>query len=131
MEEQVEKRQHCRVKLEGYIADVADGHLVYAGTVEDVSLNGLRLNELPEKFSVEGKKYTIVISGGPNAACYKLKVFSRWRKKNGFATDVGFSILESPAGWRKLMQEIVPYQQMACAEEEHCLWDRHTGSSRD
>jgi hypothetical protein len=131
MEEQVEKRRQCRVKLEGYIADVADGHLVYAGTVEDVSLDGLRLNELPEKFSGEGKKHTIVISGGPNSACYKLKAVSCWRKKNGMAADVGFSILESPSGWRKLMQEIAPYQQTVCAEEECCLWERRTGSSRD
>ena len=96
MGEPAEKRQHVRHKLEGYIADVADGYLVYAGTVEDVSLSGLRLNELPAKFSVEGKKYTLVISGGPEFDCYKLKVVPRWRKKDDILLVAGFKIVEAP-----------------------------------
>jgi hypothetical protein len=131
MEEKSEKRRQLRMKLQGYIADIADGHLVYAGTVEDVSLDGLRLNELPEKFSVEGKKYTLVVSGGPDSACYKLKVFPRWRRKNGILMDVGFNIVEAPTGWKKFVQKIMPKQKSGNVEEEHSHWDRHTGSSRD
>ena len=133
MEEKNEKRRQFRMKLQGYIADIADSHLVYAGTVEDVSLDGLRLNELPEKFSVEGKKYTLVVSGGQDSACYKMKVFPRWRKKNGILMDVGFNIVEAPAGWKKFVQKIMPKQQQSVnvEEDDHSHWDRHTGSSRD
>ena len=49
MEETVEKRQQNRAKLKGYIADIADGHFIYGGMVEDVSIDGLRLNDLPDK----------------------------------------------------------------------------------
>ncbi|WP_417909648.1 PilZ domain-containing protein [Candidatus Electronema sp. PJ] len=131
MEGKVEKRRQARMKLQGYIADIADGHLVYAGILEDVSLDGLRLYELPEKFSVEGKKYTLVVSGGPDSACYKLKVFPRWRRKNGTMMDVGFNIVESPVGWKKFVQKIMPKQQTVIAEDEDSHWDQNTGSSRD
>ena len=33
MGEQIEKRRHVRVELEGYIADVADGYFVYACSI--------------------------------------------------------------------------------------------------
>lgn len=128
----IEKRRQVRTKLKGYIADIADGHFIYGGMVEDVSLNGLRLNDLPDKFSVEGKKYSIVISGGPDSPCYKLKVAPCWRRKNGILVDVGFNIAEAPAGWKTFVQNIMPKLKTGSAEEDdHCLWERHTGSSRD
>ncbi len=107
MGEQIEKRRHVRVELEGYIADVADGYFVYAGMVEDVSLSGLRLNELPGKFSVEGKKYTIVVSGGPDFDCYKLKVVPRWRKNDGIFLAAGFDIVEAPDEWRGFVRKVL------------------------
>ena len=130
MEKHFEKRRQVRTNIRGYIADVADGHIVYAGTVDDVSLSGLRLNELPEKFSSVGKRYTVVISGEMTSDCFKLKVLSRWRRKNSFTVDIGFSILESPPEWRKFVQKISPVQKNVDKEEEDSsFW--HTGSSRD
>ena len=105
----MEKRQHIRIKLDGYVADVADGYLVYAGMVEDVSLSGLRLNELPVKFSVKGKKYNLVVSGGPNFDCYKLKVVPRWRKNDGTLLAAGFNIVEAPAEWKGFVEKIMRY----------------------
>ncbi|WP_417909133.1 PilZ domain-containing protein [Candidatus Electronema sp. PJ] len=128
----VEKRRQTRTKLKGYIADIADGHFIYGGMVEDVSLEGLRLNDLPDKFSVEGKRYSIVISGGPDSPCYKLKVAPRWRRKNGILVDVGFNIAEAPVGWKTFVQNIMPkLKTVSVEEDDHCHWERHTGSSRD
>ncbi|MCW5199688.1 hypothetical protein VU05_03085 [Desulfobulbus sp. F1] len=119
MEETVEKRQQNRAKLKGYIADIADGHFIYGGMVEDVSIDGLRLNDLPDKFAEAGKKYSVVVSGGSDAPCYKLKVAPRWRRNNGILVDVGFNIAEAPAGWQAFVQKILPTQGMAHTEEEH------------
>jgi hypothetical protein len=107
MDEQIEKRRRIRVKLEGYIADVADGYFVYAGRVEDVSLSGLRLSKLPVKFSVEGKKYTLVVSGGPNFDCYKLKVVPRWRRKDDIVLVAGFKVVEAPEEWRAFVRKVL------------------------
>lgn len=102
-----EKRRQFRMKLKGYIADIADGHFVYGGMVEDISLEGLRLNDLPDKFAVQGKRYSVVISGGPDSPCYKLNVSPCWRRKNGILVDVGFNIAEAPEGWRHFVQKIL------------------------
>lgn len=117
MEENFEKRQGNRAKLKGYIADIADGHFIYGGMVEDVSLEGLRLNDLPDKFSQEGKKYSIIISGGPDLPCYKLKVSPRWRRKNGILVDVGFNIAEASESWQNFVRKILPKTE----DHEHCL----------
>ncbi len=117
MEEQAEKRQECRARLKGYIADIADGHFIYGGMVEDVSLQGLRLNDLPDKFSLEGRKYSMIVSGGPDAPCYKLKVAPRWRRKNGILVDVGFNIAEAPESWQDFVQRMLPQHG---GEHEHC-----------
>ncbi len=106
MGEQTKNRRNIRVKLEGYIADIADGHFVYAGMVEDVSVTGLRLTELPGKFSVQGKKYTLVVSGEPVLDCYKLKVIPRWWKNDGTFLAAGFKILEAPTQWKEFVLKI-------------------------
>jgi hypothetical protein len=116
MEEAVEKRKQVRLKLKGFIADIADGHFIYGGIVEDISLEGLRLNDLPDKFAVEGKLYSVVLSGGPDCPCYKLKVSPRWRKKNGFLMDVGFSIVEAPENWQAFVQQFLPGRARMRAE---------------
>lgn len=127
----IEKRRQGRTKLKGYIADIADGHFVYGGMVEDVSLEGLRLNDLPDKFAVQGKRYSVVVSGGPDSPCYKLKVSPCWRRKNGILVDVGFNIAEAPPGWRTFIQKNLPKTAEQMMEENDCLWERRTGSSRD
>jgi hypothetical protein len=130
--EAFEKRQHFRMKLKGYIADIADGHFIYGGMVEDISLSGLRLNDRPDKFSVEGKKYSIVVSGGPDSFCYKLKVAPRWRRKNGILVDVGFNIAEAPDGWKAFIQKMLPQvATVSSANKEACFWEQRRGSSRD
>lgn len=131
MEKASEKRRQIRTKLKGYIADIADGHFIYGGMVEDVSMEGLRLNDLPDKFAVEGKKYSVVVSGGPDSPCYKLKVAPRWRRKNGILVDVGFNIAEAPAGWKAFVQKIIPQLKTIGVDNEPCLWERSTGSCRD
>ena len=127
MEDTVEKRRQARLKLKGYIADIADGHFIYGGIVEDISLGGLRLNDLPDKFAIEGKRYSVVLSGGPDAPCYKLKVLPRWRQKNGFLLDVGFSIAEAPENWKSFVQQIMPHTTKTYTEH-FCVWDQFSGS---
>jgi hypothetical protein len=124
MEETVEKRKQARVKLKGYIADIADGHFIYGGIVEDISLEGLRLNDLPDKFAVIGRQYSIMVSGGPDCPCYKLKVSPCWRKKNGFLLDVGFKIVENPANWHNFVRQLILNKR----NKERSIWEQYADS---
>ena len=122
-----EKRRQSRAKLKGYIADIADGHFVYDGIVEDISLEGLRLNDLPDRFIVEKRKYNLVVSGGPDSVCYKLTVYPRWKKKKPFSIDIGFHITNAPAGWKSFVLQMMPNKEEDTHEED--IWDQYNGSS--
>ena len=80
MVKDMEKRRHERVELHGHIADVADGNFIYGGIIEDISMGGLKLNSLPTKFAVEGRTYSLVVSGGTSDIHIKLTVRPRWKK---------------------------------------------------
>ncbi|MCI5145186.1 MAG: PilZ domain-containing protein [Candidatus Electrothrix sp. AR3] len=100
-----EKRRQDRMKLKGYMADIAVGHFVFDGIVEDISAEGLRLNDLPTRFIIENKKYCIVVSDNTNSFSCKMQVSPRWKKKNGNYLEMGFNIAEVPSGWETFVQQ--------------------------
>ncbi len=122
MAEEIEKRIHERAELHGHIADIADGNFIYGGIIEDISISGLKLNSLPTKFSIEGRIYRIVISGGADNEHIKLKVRPRWKKTagNGLSMDVGFRIIAAPWEWTELVHSMLPEQK----PEEEDVWDQ-------
>ena len=125
MSERIDKRRYSRTKLKGYLADIADGHFVYDGIVEDISIEGLRLVDLSDRFVVENKKYSLVVSGGPDSVSFKLKVTPRWKKVNKYYIDVGFHILNAPSSWKKFVQQML----FAGKKDEEDVWEQFSGSS--
>jgi hypothetical protein len=125
MSESIDKRRQNRTILKGYMADVADGNFVYDGIVEDISLEGLRLNDVSNRFLVEKRKYNLVVSGGSESVTFKLKVTPRWKKENAPYIDVGFHITDIPSTWKKFVQEVMPKNQ----GEDTCVWEQYSGSS--
>ncbi|WP_339136173.1 MAG: PilZ domain-containing protein [Candidatus Electrothrix sp. GW3-4] len=114
-------RKQDRVKLRGYIADISDGTYEYDAIVEDVSLEGLCLTDLSNKFVVEKKIYTVVIAGGPDADSFKLQAQPRWLRRHGDFVEVGFTIIRSPTKWKKFLRELIPKKGAVSLEEE---WER-------
>ena len=120
-----EKRRQGRVKLKGYIADIAVDRFVCNGIIEDISVEGLRLNDLPARFAVESREYSLVVSGGPDSVCYKMTVLPRWkRRKNASYIDIGFQINHPSAGWKTFVQKIMGEQK----KNEEDIWDQYNGS---
>lgn len=121
MEEDLEKRRHERMALQGHIADIADGKFIYGGIIEDISMGGLKLNSLPTKFAVEGRTYSIVVSGGNSDTHFKLTVRPRWKKvaQSGLSMDVGFRIVDAPWEWTDLVNKMMPKK-----EDEEDVWDQ-------
>jgi len=123
MTDDLEKRRHERIELQGHIADIADGNFIYGGIIEDVSMDGLMLSSLPIKFAAEGKTYSIVVSGGTAGTNFKLIVRPRWKRtaKSGLSMDVGFRIMEAPWEWTELVNKMIPKN-----EEEEDVWDQYS-----
>jgi hypothetical protein len=79
------------------------------GIVQNVSLEGIQLYDLPDNFTAGiGEQFKIKVSGFPDAAEYILTVQSKWRCKNGPHFAVGFEIVQAPAEWNLLIWQVLP-----------------------
>lgn len=121
MAEHHEKRRHKRMELHGHIADIADGNFIYGGIIEDVSMDGLKLKDLPGKFAIEGRIYCIVVSGESSETHLKLKVRPRWKRmvKSGLSMDVGFMVVDAPREWKALVNRMMPKMK----KDDPDVWD--------
>ncbi|WP_339137484.1 MAG: PilZ domain-containing protein [Candidatus Electrothrix sp. GW3-4] len=129
MSESLDKRRRKRAKIKGYIVDIADRNFFFDGIVEDISLEGLRLIDVPDRFVVENKKYNLVISGGPESVNIKLTVTPRWIKKSKPYMAIGFQIIDAPPMWKKFVQQFMPKQKEG--DPDDCVWENFSGSSLD
>ncbi|MCI5121304.1 MAG: hypothetical protein D3908_08985 [Candidatus Electrothrix sp. AUS4] len=114
-------RKQDRIKLRGYIADISDGTYEYDAIVEDVSLEGLCLTDLSNRFSVEKRIYSAVIAGGADAEAFRLQVQPRWVRRHGEYIEVGFIIIRSPTKWKRFIRDLIPRQGGGDMDEE---WER-------
>ena len=108
------KRRHPRVDVQGLAGDIADGNFVFEGIVEDVSLGGLKMSNLPINFSALNRSYTTVISGKDKH--YKCIVIPCWTKKakNNRLVEVGFKIIQAPWEWTEfVLNATLPFTSAA------------------
>jgi len=104
----MEKRKHPRIKIDNLPIDVSDGTRLFQGSVSDISLSGIRINELPDKLNMNAKIITIVFS--ENKKLFKMEVTPRWHHDNDGRTSMGVKILNTPWNWTDyiIKHEIIP-----------------------
>ncbi|WP_339132566.1 MAG: PilZ domain-containing protein [Candidatus Electrothrix sp. GW3-4] len=125
--EETEKRLYQRIQLDGYTADIIQGGCAYTASVQDVSLKGIQLHDLPARFySIQEEKFTVIISNLFDSIHYKLKAYSKWRKVNGRSVAVGLHLVDAPTAWNKLINMIIPENDFEPAEEG--AWDQYTAA---
>ncbi|WP_339136628.1 MAG: PilZ domain-containing protein [Candidatus Electrothrix sp. GW3-4] len=106
--ENTEQRLHPRAELEGYTADIIQGGLAYTAYVQDVSREGIQLNDLPTEFSsIQEEKFTVIISSLFDSMHYKLIAHSKWRKVRDGSLAVGFQLVDIPVTWNLLINKII------------------------
>ena len=127
MHKNMEKRLQPRLPLNGYTADIIQDGFVYTATVQDASLQGLQLLDLPARFTVcKGEQFTIIVTNFLNSMHYKLTVHSKWRRKNGRSVVIGFHIVNAPATWKQLINLSMPENTLEFPEEE--VWDQYASA---
>ena len=105
--EKAEKRLYPRMELQGYMADIVKGNFAYTAYVQDASLEGLQLQDLPLRFyAIREKKFTVIISNLFDSVHYKLTAYSRWRKLTDGSVVVGFQLVDAPATWNQFINMI-------------------------
>lgn len=101
-------RKDRRAGVGGFVGDLADGNLVFGGTVADISAGGFKIVNIPESFSAEKHTYTAVLSGGGKH--FRLLAKPCWRKQGAGRGNVemGFKILDAPWEWIELTMNEIP-----------------------
>ena len=97
------KRKNPRLDVQGLVGDIADGNFVLGGLVDDVSLVGFKMSNLPISFSADKRGYTTVISGKDKH--YKCIVIPCWTKKaeDTQSIEVGFKIIQASWEWTEFV----------------------------
>lgn len=127
MYKNIEKRRQPRMQLNGYTADIIQDGFVYTATVQDASLKGIQLYDLPIRFTVcKGEQFTIIVSNLFDSVHYKLTAHSKWRKKDGRSVVIGFHVINAPAAWKQLISMRIPENDLKSPEEG--VWDQYVGS---
>ena len=124
MYKNIEKRLQPRMQLNGYTADIIQDGFVYTATVQDASLKGIQLSDLPSRFTVcKGEQFTIIVSNLFASMHYKLAVHSKWRRKKGRSVLIGFYVVNAPASWRQLINMSMSENNFECPEED--IWGQY------
>jgi hypothetical protein len=127
MHKKIEKRLQSRMLLNGYTADIIQDGFVYTATVQDASLQGLQLQDLPARFIVcKGEQFTVVVSNLFDSMHYKLTAHAKWRKKDGRSVAIGFHVVNAPAAWKQLINMRMPENNLISPEGG--VWDQYVGS---
>ncbi|GEM_PF-1124378 len=102
------KRKHRRAGLSGFVGDLADGNLVIGGNVEDISIGGFKITDIPHSFTAEKHTYTAILSGGGKH--YRLLAKPCWKRQGSGKgnVDIGFKILDAPWEWVEFTMNEIP-----------------------
>lgn len=102
------KRKHQRAGMSGFVGDLADGKLVFGGNVEDISIGGFKITNIPQSFGAEKHTYTTILSGGGKH--YRLLAKPCWKKQGSRKDnlDIGFKILDAPWEWVAFIMKEIP-----------------------
>lgn len=95
-------RRFERNSVKGYYSDVASSNSVCGGIVEDISLTGFKVSQLPDSFDDNQHVYSVIITHGDSR--YKILAKLCWDKKlpGSDGVEVGFKIIDAPWEWAAL-----------------------------
>ncbi len=98
-------RRYDRGEVAGFSCDIADGHRLIAGSVDNVSTNGFKMSCAGDTFKAGKYYYQAVLSG--NGRHYKIVAKPCWMRKTDNGLEVGFKIIDVSWEWTELVLETV------------------------
>jgi hypothetical protein len=101
------KRKSRRVRIPGFVADLADGNAIIGGKIGNISKTGFNFTDVSPDFHADKHVYTIVLSRG--GSHFRVMAKPCWRRQKGKeATEIGFKILDAPWEWVEFTTTEVP-----------------------
>lgn len=88
------------------LVDISDGHGFFSGTLEDLSKQGLKIDDVPKKLDEKAKQLSLVVSG--KGKHFKMNAQLRWALGKTFSKEVGLEIIQAPPGWEEFVMDFKP-----------------------
>ncbi len=93
----MDKRKHPRIKINNLCIDILDGEDPFQGSVSNISLSGMRINDVSKQLNLDSKQLSVVFS--ENKKYFRMTVNPRWYLKDKDNISIGVKILDSPWTW--------------------------------
>ncbi len=90
------KRRHQRIQTQNLIADLSDGIDSFSGTINNISRQGMLLDDIPHRRKNEGIKLSIIVS--TKGKEFKMQVEPKWFSGNK-SQKMGLAIIDPPLDW--------------------------------
>ena len=111
------KRRHQRIEVQNVVANLSNGVNFFSGTVNDVSLAGMLLADLPKELDDRGKQLSIIVSA--KGKDYKMEVMPKWMSNNSSEKQMGLAILDAPLEWTLFVMNCEPTSEDIWAATTH------------
>lgn len=100
------KRKQHRIVIPNLKVEVASGAEIFLGTVNDVSQDGILLNNIPDTINKPNEILSIiVISSGQK---FKMLAMPRWVGESNLETEMGVEIIDAPIDWTEFVKTREP-----------------------
>ena len=93
----MEKRKHPRIKINNLSIDISDGSEAFTGSVADISLSGMRINDVPKRLNLESRQLSVVFS--ENRKIFRMHIKPRWHSNKEDQISMGVRIVNTPWNW--------------------------------
>ncbi len=93
----MEKRRYQRIFPLGLSAEISDGIGFYKGFVSNISMNGIKIEELPSRIDGKSSWYIAVIKD--HDACFQIYIKPKWSVLQGANSTIGGMIVDPSWHW--------------------------------
>ncbi len=100
------KRRHQRIEVQNLVANLSNGVDSFAGTVNDVSPDGMLLTNISQEFDSQEATMSIVVS--TKGQDLKMLVVPKWVSGKNSAQKIGLAILDAPLAWNVFVMNYEP-----------------------
>lgn len=101
-------RRFPRRRVGKFSCQLADSKSIFKGSIDELSVQGFRISNVPPNFCDESKIYRAIFSEGKNY--YKITVIPRWSKPSpgGNGCQAGYKILDNDWKWLRFSLDVLP-----------------------
>ena len=106
-----DKREQTRMEVDGIIAHVTDGVNYCAGSVNDISRDGIHLANTSASLNYEADQLGVLLTG--KGKSFQMKVRPKWNQPDGHRQSIGARIEDSPWNWEEFKEHVENTQPVA------------------